>query len=176
MEDNRPDHIDKLFKDGLKPLRQKPSKTVWENIEAQLDRDDRGILIIRLRLSLLIAAGFLVLFGAVKLYFHPSARNILATRHTPLSGSGKKNGSNGSQSSAGSGAKKPKEPLPRGTNDPKGESAGSVNTQSSLPVENSRIALNLQAVDSGAPPSAIDPTQQLLMDQLARNKKASPPV
>lgn len=78
MEDNRPDDIDKLFKDSLQPLRRKPAKTVWENIESELDKDNRRLLIVQLRLALLVAAGLFILVGGTELYFHPAAKNPIA--------------------------------------------------------------------------------------------------
>jgi hypothetical protein len=191
MEDNRPDHIDKFFKDGLQPLRQKPSKTVWENIEVELDKDDRRFFIVRLRMALLIAAALLVLVGGGELYFHKAANNALVTRYKPLPGSWKKKMSNDSagatvsargssesaRGSTGSARESPPRPVvarrPYGENDQERESIGPADTKGSLPVGSSRVDLSLQRVTSGPQPSAIDPTQRLLMEQLARAKKTS---
>ena len=77
MEGNKPDEIDQFFKDSLQSFREMPPEGVWENIEQELDDDDRRIFLIRIRYSLLVSACLLVLWFSLGLLFrqdHPSVK------------------------------------------------------------------------------------------------------
>jgi len=43
MEENRPDHLDKLFTDSLRSFEDRPANEVWEKIEQELDGEKRRV-------------------------------------------------------------------------------------------------------------------------------------
>jgi hypothetical protein len=182
MEDNRPDDIDNFFKDGLQPLRRRPSKAVWEKIERELDKDDRRIFIVRLRFALLVAACLLTLVGGLELYFHTTTKNLMVTNKKRTSGSWKSaafiNDTTGKVAKLSLPTNQIGQAGPAlySEKDREDEGFGFTETRGYLPEESSHVSVRLQSVASGFQSLALDPTQRCLMVQLSRNKKASSTV
>jgi hypothetical protein len=70
MEENRPDHLDKLFTDALQSFQDRPAEEVWEKIEQELDGDKRRVYFPIFRPFNLIAASLIALCIAMGILFH----------------------------------------------------------------------------------------------------------
>jgi hypothetical protein len=69
MEENRPEHIDKLFTDGLQSFEDRPAKEVWEKIEQELDGDKRRVYFPIFRPFNLAAAALIALCIALGILY-----------------------------------------------------------------------------------------------------------
>lgn len=86
MDENRPDNIDKLFKDSLQSFRERPPNDVWKRIEHQLDSDDKRIYLARFRYVLLISACLLALFISQGILFRPMDKTVAVHNGNASSG------------------------------------------------------------------------------------------
>jgi Outer membrane protein beta-barrel domain len=177
MEENRPNDIDKLFKDGLQPIRRKPSKAVWDNIEDELNKDDRRIFIVRLRFALLIGAGLLILVGGAEMY---SLKKKMTSRD---SSSGdlvqqspaviKDTAGKMVQLSLPAKQMEQAEPSRYVENDQEGGRVRVADIKDVLPAGSSRVDMPLQPIGSRAQIKTVAPAQRVLAVQPAMPKKAS---
>ena len=80
MDENQNNRVDKFFRDSLRFYKDKPSQNLWTKIENKLDKEDRLVLIAKMRKRILFAAGVLLIMTATGIYFYQSihARNTLA--------------------------------------------------------------------------------------------------
>ena len=78
MEENRPDHLDKLFTDALRSFEDRPAKEVWERIEQGLDGDRRRVFFPIFRPFSLVAASLIALCIALGIFYHAGHKTTLA--------------------------------------------------------------------------------------------------
>ena len=76
MKDSFQDHVDNLFRDMLQFHKKEPGKHVWENIETELDKEDKTALVNRSKAGLKKTGVLLLLFffiSSMLLYYglHP---------------------------------------------------------------------------------------------------------
>jgi hypothetical protein len=69
MEENRPDHLDKLFTEPLRSFEDRPADEVWEKIEQELDGDKRRVFFPIFRLFSLVAAFLIALCIALVILY-----------------------------------------------------------------------------------------------------------
>lgn len=78
MEENRPDHLDKLFTDALRSFEDRPANEVWEKIEQELDGDKRRVFFPIFRPFSLIAASLILLCIAMGILYHAGHKTNVA--------------------------------------------------------------------------------------------------
>jgi hypothetical protein len=80
MEENRPDHLDKLFTDSLRSFEDRPANEVWEKIEQELDGDKRRVYFSIFRPFGLVAASLIALGIAVGILYHAGYQPNVAAK------------------------------------------------------------------------------------------------
>ena len=78
MEENRPDHLDKIFTDTLRSFEDRPASEVWEKIERELDGDKRRVFFPIFRPFSLVAASLISLCIALGILYHADQKTNLA--------------------------------------------------------------------------------------------------
>jgi hypothetical protein len=78
MEENRPDHLDKLFTDSLRSFEDRPANEVWEKIEQKLDGDKRRVFFSIFRPFGLVAAFLIALCIALGILDHAGHKTNMA--------------------------------------------------------------------------------------------------
>ncbi|HET7003609.1 MAG TPA: outer membrane beta-barrel protein, partial [Puia sp.] len=73
MKDSFQNHVDDLFRNMLQFYKKEPGKHVWENIEKELDRDDKAALVKKSKAGFVKACTLTLLFfflGSTVLYYY----------------------------------------------------------------------------------------------------------
>ena len=78
MEENRPDHLDKLFTDSLRSFEDRPANEVWEKIEQKLDGEKRRVFLPIFRPFSLVAASLIGLCIALGILDHAGHKTNVA--------------------------------------------------------------------------------------------------
>ena len=94
MKDSFQNHVDELFRNMLQFYKKEPGKHVWQNIEKELDEDDKAALVKKSRAGFKKAGTLILLFfvlGSVIVYYQliqirPGQTAISSGIHKPESG------------------------------------------------------------------------------------------
>jgi hypothetical protein len=73
MKDSFQNHVDDLFRNRLQFYKKEPGKHVWENIEKELDQEDKTALVYKNKAGFIKAGTLILLFfflGSTMLYYH----------------------------------------------------------------------------------------------------------
>jgi hypothetical protein len=161
------DNIDKPFKDSLQSSQREPSKEIWENIEQELDRDDRRASFVRLRFVYLISVCLLALVECLWLLSPKAHREMIA----PTDNSGPAATERAIAKDLNNNPGKPSQPV---MNTHTGDVRRVRCREVEDPSPGTRSTLvNLQRVTLKTDAQQPDPNQRLLTDQLSRFKKTN---
>ena len=96
MKDSFQNHIDNLFRDMLQFHKKEPGKRVWENIEIELDKEDKSALINRSKTGLKKTGMLLLLFFFISSTFFYFGLHTVQPKRSVFSANIKKSGTTGS--------------------------------------------------------------------------------
>jgi Outer membrane protein beta-barrel domain len=181
MDENRPENIDKLFRDSLQSSQREPSNKIWENVERELNEDDRRSSVVRFRIVYLLSACLLVVVGSLWL-LSPKAhkgRITLSDKSGPaaaekaVTGGAHTNGSPGTRPYSGGATHTGHVMLTRSGEafkDTRFIRPGMVDE--SLP-QTRPVVVSPQRVSLTSYALQPDPNHRLLTDQLSRFKRSN---
>ena len=92
MKDSFQNHMDNLFRDMLQFHKKEPGRHVWENIETELDKEDKAALVNKNKAGLKKTGALLLLFFFISSLFLYYGLHPVQPKKSVLSANIKKSG------------------------------------------------------------------------------------